>query len=842
MQDMRDEVFPVCPMAVWGRPIVIPDKANDMKSQLSRLARLCIVQLATVLAALAADQTTPPFYFTTLAGQASRGSADGTGSAARFCEPYGAAVDAQGNVYVADTQNHTIRRITPAGVVTTFAGLAGEPGATNGTGGAARFNQPLGVAVDASGTVYVADTFNHLIRKITPAGEVTTLAGSAATIGATDGTGTAARFNQPTGVAVTPAGDIIVADSNNSTIRQITPTGSVTTVAGLAGQSGSDDGTGSAARFYQPMSVAVDAAGNIFVADTNNFTIRRISTAAVVTTVAGSVGKTGSADGVGSAARFFGPRGVAAGPAGQILVADLFNCAVRSIAPDGTVTTLAGKAGGPIGWADGTGANAQFGYLAGVAADRNGNAYVVDIWHNTVRKITPAAVVTTLAGNGDSIGSADGPADKARFYYPSGVAVDGAGAVYVVDRLNYTIRRISSAGIVSTLAGKAGKSAYVDGTGSAARFFVPESVAVDSAGNVYVTEPRNHTIRKITPAGVVSTFAGAIDVSGSADGTGAAARFNFPYGLAIDGADNLYVADRYNCMIRKITPAGVVTTLAGSPNINGYADGTGAAAQFSGPEGVAVDKAGNVYVADYYNCTIRKITSAGVVTTLAGMPKVSGFTDGTGSEARFNSPTSVAVDDDGNVYVVDTLNHTFRRITPAGEVTTLAGSAETEGSSNDGLGKAVRFFQPTSLAMTRTGFAYVADTYNNTIRQGQLAGPPVATSQPKSQAVAAGATVQFSVTALAVPAPTYQWYVNGSAFSGATNSTLSIANVRNSDAGDYAVAITNPLGSITSEKATLTVTAISAPPPSTGSGGGGAPSSWFLSALIALGIARRWLK
>ncbi len=812
-----------------------------MKSQLARLSRLGIVQLAVVLAALGADQATPPFYFTTLAGRASRGSVDGTGSDARFCGPNGVAVDTQGYVYVADTQNHTIRRITPAGVVTTFAGKAGESGAANGTGSAARFNLPTDVAVDSTGTVYVADSTNHLIRKITAADEVSTLAGSVAAPGVADGAGTTARFNYPSGLAVTPAGDIIIADSFNHTIRRITPNGTVTTVAGLAGQSGSDDGTGTAARFNHPMGVAVDAAGNLFVADSSNVIIRRITPAGVVTTFAGSTGKVGTVDGVGSAARFHPPSDVAVGPDGQVLVADLFNCAVRRITPDGTVTTLAGKAGGPIGWADGTGAAAQFGYLTGITVDRNGNAYAVDLWHNSVRKITPAGIVTTLAGNGDSIGSADGPADKARFYYPSGVAVDNAGTVYVVDRFNYTIRRISTAGTVSTLAGKAGESAYVDGTGSAARFFVPQSVAVDSAGNVYVSEPRNHTIRKITPAGVVSTVAGAIDLDGSADGTGAAARFSFPYGLAIDGADNLYVADRNNCMIRKITPAGSVTTLAGSPNIHGFADGTGAAAHFSGPEGVAVDKAGNVYVADYYNCTIRKITPAGVVTTLAGLPKTPGFTDGTGNAARFNYPSSVAVDDDGNVYVVDTSNHTFRRITPAGVVTTLAGTAQTDGSSNDGLGNAVRFFQPTSVAMTRTGFAYVADTQNHTIRQGQLAGPPVATSQPKNQAVAAGATAQFSVSAVAVPAPTYQWYVNGSALTGATASTLSIPNVRSSDAGEYSVAITNPLGTITSEKAVLTVSAISAPPPSTG-GSGGAPSAWFFSTLIVLGLARRWLK
>lgn len=814
-----------------------------MHSPLSRSLRHLLFALAAAAAAPAAENTPTPFYFTTLAGKASRGSADCTGDAARFCEPNGAAVDTQGNVYVADTQNHTIRRITPAGVVTTFAGKAGESGAADGTGSAARFNLPTDVAVDAAGTIYVADTTNLLIRKITATGEVSTLAGAVGEPGATDGVGPAARFNYPHGLAVTPAGDIIVADSFNHTIRRITPSGTVTTVAGLAGQSGPDDGTGPAARFNQPMGVAVDAAGNIFVADSSNITIRRITPAGVVTTLAGSPGKIGAVDGVGGAARFSPPSDVAVAPDGHLLVADIFNCAVRRIAPDGTVTTLAGTLGGPIGWADGTGANAQFGYLTGITADLNGNAYVVDLWHNNVRKITPAAVVTTLAGNGDSIGSADGPGDQARFYYPSGVAVDNAGTVYVVDRLNYTLRRISAAGVVSTIAGKAGVSAYADGPASESRLSVPQSIAVDSTGNVFFTEPRNHTIRRITPAGIVTTHAGGIDLEGSADGTVSTARFNFPYGLAIDSADNLYVADRNNCTIRKITPAGVVSTLAGSANVFGFADGTGAAAQFSGPEGVAVDKAGNVYVADYYNCTIRKITPTGVVTTLAGRPKEPGFEDGTGSAARFNHPTSLTVDADGNVYVVDTSNHTFRRITPDGVVTTLAGAAEAEGSSNDGLGRTVRFFQPSSVAMTRTGFAYVADTQNNAIRQGQLAGPPVATSQPKSLTVAAGATAQFTVSAAAVPAPTYQWYVNGSAFNGATANTLSISNVRSSDAGEYSVTITNPLGSIASEKAVLTVNAISTPPPSTGGGGGGgggggAPSGWFLAAVTALAVAR----
>ena len=214
------------------------------------------------------------------------------------------AVDAAGNVYVADTGNDTIRKITPAGVVTTLAGTAGQAGSADGTGTAARFNEPDGVAVDAAGNVYVADTNNDTIRKITPAGVVTTLAGTAGQAGSADGTGAAAQFNAPEGVAVDGAGNVYVADTGNDTIRKITPAGVVTTLAGTAGQVGSADGTGSAARFNDPDGVAVDGAGNVYVADTINDTIREITPAGVVTTLAGSPGQYGSADGTGAAAQF----------------------------------------------------------------------------------------------------------------------------------------------------------------------------------------------------------------------------------------------------------------------------------------------------------------------------------------------------------------------------------------------------------------------------------------------------------------------------------------------------------------------------------------------------------
>ena len=321
-----------------------------------------------------------------------------------------------------------------------------------------------------------------------------------------------------------------------------------------------------------------------------------------------------------------------------------------------TVTTLAGS--GTPSFADGTGTAAQFYYPHGVAVDSAGTVYVADYNNQRIRKISPSGVVTTLAGSSTS-GFADGTGTAAQFSSPFGVAVDSAGTVYVADSANNRIRKISPSGVVTTLAGS-GIDGFADGTGAAARFSSPSGVAVDSAGTVYVADSANNRIRKISPSGVVTTLAGS-GIDGFADGTGAAARFNGPSSVAVDSAGTVYVADTFNNRIRKISPSGVVTTLAGS-STSGFADGTGTAAQFSNPFGIAVDSAGTVYVADYNNQRIRKISPSGVVTTLAGS-STSGFADGTGTAAQFYKPSGVAVDSAGTVYVADFYNNRIRKVT-----------------------------------------------------------------------------------------------------------------------------------------------------------------------------------
>ena len=348
-----------------------------------------------------------------------------------------------------------------------------------------------------------------------------------------------------------------------------------------------------------------------------------------------------------------------------VLIGSLFGFLGGSaLAQNFTFTTWAGTVGS-AGSADGTGGAARFNLPMGLAIDAAKNVYVGDYGNNTIRKITSAGVVTNLAGFAGGVGSTDGTASAARFNQPNGIAVDSAGNVYVADMGNHTIRKITAVGVVTTLAGFPGASGSTNGTGSAARFNTPQGVAVDSAGNVYVAENNNHTIRKITSGGVVTTLAGTAGIAGSADGNGSVARFNFPSGLAVDNAGTIYVADEVNQTIRKVTSSGVVTTLAGTAGVTGWADGLGGAARFYRPWSIAVDSFGNLYVTEKINGTIRKVTSGGVVTTIAGVALSSGSADGTGSVARFNWPRGVAVDRGGVVYVADELNSTIRWGTPA---------------------------------------------------------------------------------------------------------------------------------------------------------------------------------
>ena len=325
--------------------------------------------------------------------------------------------------------------------------------------------------------------------------------------------------------------------------------------------------------------------------------------------------------------------------------------------------------------------------------------------------------VNTLTGNGIA-GLVNGNKDIAEFNSPFAVASDAQRNVYVADQGNNCIRKITPNGVVSTLAGS-GVAGFADGTGAAAQFNAPQGVAMGSLGNIYLTDAANNCIRMITADGVVTTLTGLssyLRQEGYADGPAASAQFAFPIGIAVDKQGNIYVADNANEVIRKISLSGNVITMAGSPGKNGFADGFGASAMFDNPQGLAVDELGNVYVADVNNNRIRKITSYGVVTTIAGNSMV-GHTDGTGAAATFAGPTGVATDFYGNIYVADATGQCIRKITPNGLVSTLAGSTITIQGYVDWPDSLARFAFPTGIATDPEGEIFVADNINNRIRR-----------------------------------------------------------------------------------------------------------------------------
>jgi sugar lactone lactonase YvrE len=382
-------------LLIRTKPLALQDRRSFVNQRIPRLFILLLVtmtlmsyacgRISVPSAPLAPSTCSNGGVVSTLAGGGACCAVDGAGSVASFATPVAIAVDSSGNVYVSEYFNNTIRKITPAGVVSTIAGTAMVVGSANGTGPAASFNYPYGITVDTTGNIYVADSGNQLIRKITAGGVVTTLAGSVGVVGSANGTGTAATFNWPLGLSADPSGNIYVADYGNSMIRKITPGGVVSTVAGSAGVTGTTNGAAASALFNGPWGVAVDSSGNLFVSDTNNFLVREIDTTGMVTTVAGSAGVTGVANGAGASALFNYAQGLTVDPCGNIFVADTANDTIREIT-GGVVTTLAGSAG-VTGVTNGTGAAGTFWMPYAVAADSSGVIYVADAMNQRVRKV-----------------------------------------------------------------------------------------------------------------------------------------------------------------------------------------------------------------------------------------------------------------------------------------------------------------------------------------------------------------------------------------------------------------------------------------------------------------------
>ena len=669
--------------------------------------------------------------------------------------PQGLAVDGSGNLYIADRGNHRIRRVDPAGTISTFAGT-GESGmgGDNRPAVQARLGGPGGVAVDGSGNLYIADTWNHRIRRVDPSGTITTVAGSGERgHGGDDGPAVQARLHSPRGLAVDGAGNLYIADSDNNRIRRVDPSGTITTVAGSGERGyGGGDGPAVTAQLYYPRGLAVDSAGNLYIADTNNHRIRRVDPAGTITTVAGTEEWGFSGDGGPAvAAQLYYPRGLATDSAGYLYIADWGNDRIRRVDPSGTIATIAGTGRTGSSGDNGPAVAAQLQNPTGLAVDSAGNLLISDSWNRRIRRVDPSGTITAIAGTDNSGLSGDnGPAVAAQLGVPQGLAVDGGGYLYIADILHHRIRRVDPLGIITTIAGT-GEPGFDgdDGPATDAQIARPNGVAVDGGGNLYIADSLNDRIRRVDPSGTISTVAGTGESGFSGDnGPAVAAQLDFPLGVAVDSAGNLYIADSLNHRIRRVDPSGTISTVAGTGE-SGFSGDDGAAteAQIAWPNGVAVDGASNLYIGDYGNHRIRRVDPSGTITTVAGTGK-SGFSGDGGAAvaAQIFLPEGLAVDGSGNLYIADTWNHRIRRVDPLGTISTIAGTSERGFGGDGGPAVQARLNRPQAVAVDSAGNLYIADTENYRIRILSLGSPFITLQAPTALTATAVSSSKIDLT------------------------------------------------------------------------------------------------
>ena len=999
----------------------------------------------------------PNGIITTMAGNGSWVfSGDGGAATNASLAPLGVSVDASGNLYIADSGNSRIRKVNPSGIITTVAGngiwnFSGDDGAATN----ASLYYPAGVSVDTSGDLFIADEWNNCIRKVDTNSIITTVAGNVncdnCGYSGDGGLAINASLGGPSCVAMDTSGNLFIADSENCRVRKVNPSGIITTVAGngVFGDYSGDGGAATNASLYYPVGVAVDASGNLFIADKNSNRILKVAPNGIITTAAGdgpSGPFTGNYSGDGGAATnasLHAPAGVAVDAFGNLFIADEDNNRIRKVDTNGIITTVAGNgpSGGPGSYSGDGGAatNANLYAPAGVAVDASGNLYIADSGNNRIREVAlfasyptlrlcnvttnnvgnyaviitspygsitssivtltvvdvnimaqpqslivtngslasfsgsvsgtgpfnyqwqkngtnlfdsgnlsgsattnlllsstiandagnytfiitcpyasgsvtsrvaslavmlppepanqtvirgdtatfsvavsgpgpftyqwrwngtnlPNGIIKTVAGNGSPGYSGDGgAATNASLYYPAGVAVDGSGNLFIADYHNSYIRTVDPNGIIKTVAGNGIPSYSGDGGAATnARLYYPAGVAVDASGNLFIADQNNNRIRKVDTNGIITTEAGygTSGGPGSYSGDGGAATYAslyHPAGVTVDASGNLFIADQNNNRIRKMDTNGIITTVAGdgpsSPSTGSFSGDSGAATNASlyAPAGVAVDASGNLFIADRNNNRIRKVDTNGIITTVVGngSPGYSGDS-GAATYASLYHPSGLAVDASGNLFIADYNNNRIRKVDPNGTITTVAGNGSASYSGDGGAATNASLHSPSGVVVDTSGNLFIADYSNERIREVALfASHPILIlnnvttnnagnytvivtspygsvtssiitltvvdvnimAQPQSLIVTNGSLTSFRVSVSGTGPFNYQWQKNctnlfdGGNISGSATTNLVFTNANSNDAGNYTFIITCPYasGSVTSRVASLAV-------------------------------------
>ena len=713
---------------------------------------------------------------------------------ANLYTPYGVTVDSAGNYYIAVYNGERIYKVDTTGNLTVVAGsgafgYSGD-GITGGAGNADLYH-PYGQAVDSSGNVYIADFANCVVRKVDTTGTITTIAGDNVCGYTGDGAkATLAELYGPAGVAIDGLGNLYIAEYYNCTVRKvILATNIISTYAGnhTCGYSG-DGGNAGSAELSNPSGVATDTAGNLYIADTTNYVVRQVTKATnKINTIAGNhtAGFTGDG-GPATSAEMNQVFNLAVNGAGTIVTfADFYNQRVRQFTVGANINTVAGTGTAGFTGDGGAATSADLYYPEGVAVTSAGAIYIGDSSNYRVRKVT-SGTINTVAGNGSaSVETQLNPESPqaAVLQYPYGIATDATGNIFVAESHNYEIRElVHSSNLLTDFAGD-GTYGYTGDGGKAtsAELSYDYGVAKDSAGNVYIADAYNQIIRVVNSAGTISTFAGTPQRGGFAGDGGPAtsALLNYPDGVSVDSKNNVYISDTNNYVVRKVT-AGTITTIAGIGGLSGYTGegGPATSAKLSSPEAVAIDPAGNVFIADYNNCRIREITAAtGIISTVAGNGTCSWVGNGIANQNPIYLPQGVAVDANDNLFIGDGLSRVLW-VSPTGYMTAIAGTGTGGYNGDGGPATSALLNVATGVALDPSGNILVSD-YNNFRVRSISAFPALNTSSGNLAfgiTSVGGTSTPQTVTVSAMGAATIANISTSGAYSETDNCPASMTN------------------------------------------------------------------
>jgi uncharacterized protein (TIGR03437 family) len=650
------------------------------------------------------------------------------------------AVDTKGNLYIPDPANNVVVKVDSNGTSTIFAGNGIY--AYTGDGGPATSSSlayPTSVAVDSAGNVYISDEDNNRIRKVDPTGIINTYAGTGAFQHVADGALAAnAPIESPRQLTIGP-NNVLYFVENTFYIRAVDSSGILHTVAGAGSYGASPDGkVAVGATLDDVEGIAVDSQGIVYFSEFANNRVRKVNAQGILGTLAGTgvLGSTGDS-GPAASATLWGPWGVALDGKGNIFIADSNNKRIRMVNSAGIITTVAGT--GTYGFSgDGGPANAaNLSFPDGIAADSSGNIWFADGANLRVRRFTVGGNINTVAGNALYRYTANGSSVSQMYLLePFGMTFDNSGNVVIADTDNNAIRLVQTNGQVTRLAGSSTNGGYSpDGTAATSLLDAPTGVAVAKDGTIYFAEEGTHLIRKITTAGQLVTVAGKFNAfTGGYSGDGGAATsatLARPFGIALDSKGNLYFSEIDNQIIRKVDTKGTISTYAGNTTAGFSGDnGPATSAELNIPDHIIFDSSDNLYIADQLNGRIRKVTPAGVISTVAGAGR-SGPPSGDGQLALLANiprPTGLALDYSGNLYVSEPNYNVVRRIGTDGNITLVAGNGLAGFSGDGGIASSASLNYPVGLAVDSAGNLYITDTYNNRIREVLTAGPSLSVS------------------------------------------------------------------------------------------------------------------